>query len=364
LIRTLFRFLKQSDRIDQAWGVERVLAVYPHRLSMLIGWRIARRLHVPLVLFMRDLCAESLTFRNPVRRRFWTAVDRTCLSDAWMILVPTAEFADHYKTRGIDRCWVLPHSVPVNVTPTKPAASGDTLHLIYSGALYDAHADAARAFVSATKRLDCVRITYLTQPNVYNGMLEGLGARWLPHREAMDALHQADAFVLFLGKNTPFPAEIQGCFPSKLIDYLSIGRPILAIVPPGCFVDRFLSQTGCGIVVRQHDEQSIRAGIKQLADAGRRERMAKAAARVIQGLRSEQWMSRLLARLRAGPFERSRRTSMPGFMQADLCKQAAAEQSFSEEESVARATSRSEAFWNLSESVTEVPTEPALEARM
>ncbi|MCH8967483.1 MAG: hypothetical protein IID43_07365 [Planctomycetes bacterium] len=301
LLRTLARFARRADQIHRAWPVERVLAVYPHRFSLLAGWRIARRLGVPLVLYMRDLCAESLTFRNPIRRRFWKAVDAACLRDAWMVIVPTAEFAAHYRDRGITRCWVLPHSLPESYASTEAPPHHDTLHLIYSGALYDAHTDAARCFISATRSLDDVRVTYLTDPKACNGLLDGLAAKWVPHRELMNTLQQADAFVVFLSAQTPFPEEIQGCFPSKLIDYLSVGRPILAIVPPGCFVDRLITETGCGVVVRDHDPASVRAGIVRLRDPHRRAEMHRQAARLVGQLRSELWMARVLERLRVGP---------------------------------------------------------------
>jgi len=246
LVLTLFRMLRRSRKIHREWRIDRVLAVYPHRFSLLYGWWIARRLNVPLVLYMHDLCAEALTFGNPVRRWLWRAIDRVCLRSSWLILVPTEEFADHYRRRGLPQCAVLPHCMPRTIRHIRSTKQTGALHLVYSGQVYDPHADAAGAFVSATRDLANVRVTYLSRPSGCGGLLGEVGACWLPHDEAMNKLETADVFVVLLGEGVGCHDEVMGCFPSKIIDYLERRRPILAIVPAGSFVDRFVTQAGCG----------------------------------------------------------------------------------------------------------------------
>ena len=102
-----------------------------------------------------------------------------------------------------------------------------------------------------------------------------------------------------------------GCFPSKLIDYLSVGRPILAIVPAGSFVDRLVATSGCGVVVRQHDKDSIRQAVAQMRDPGMRAAMIDAGQRLLRELDSRIWMPRLLERLRLGPPDRSLAATSP-----------------------------------------------------
>ncbi|MCH7864015.1 MAG: glucose 1-dehydrogenase, partial [Proteobacteria bacterium] len=111
VVRTLWAMVRAGCTVGREWQASRVLAVYPHRCSMLAGWWIARRLGVPLVLYMHDLCAEAITFRNPPRRWFWSIIDRVCLQRAALVIVPTDEFAAHYEQRGVTRTWVLPHCV-------------------------------------------------------------------------------------------------------------------------------------------------------------------------------------------------------------------------------------------------------------
>jgi hypothetical protein len=104
--------------------------------------------------------------------------------------------------------------------------------------------------------------------------------------------------------------EIHGCFPSKITDYLAVGRPIFAVVPPGCFVDRFIRETGCGLVVNSLNPASIREAIEKLRDPQLREQMAAAGRRVTEQIEPDYWFSLLRQRLVFGP---PRESSAPPF---------------------------------------------------
>ena len=298
VVRTLWAMVRAGCSVGRTWQASQVLAVYPHRCGMLAGWWVARRLNVPLVLYMHDLCAEAITFRNPLRRWFWGVVDRVCLKRAALVIVPTDEFAAHYQQRGITKTWVLPHCVSGVTQASDPPTPREKLHLLYSGLVYEPHENAARAFIEATQPLRDVAVTYHSNPEGCGGQLAEAGARWVSFDEATAALARADVLVVLLGTDTPCPEEVLGCFPSKLIEYLSVGRAILAVVPGGSFVDRFVSQTGCGVVAREHDPRSIRTAIDWLRDPVVRAKMARAAIRFSLEFRSEHWMPRLMRRLR------------------------------------------------------------------
>lgn len=309
-IKTICAIVRAALAVGRGWPASQVLAVYPHRCGMLSGWWVAQRLHVPLILYMHDLCAEAQTIRNPLRRWLWRIVDRVCLKRADLVIVPTDEFAAHYQRRGVKATWVLPHCAGGMTLVSDPPRPREKLHLLYSGLVYEPHEDAARAFVAATRQLRDVAVTFHSNPEACGGLLGEAGARWVSFDEATAALASADVLVVLLGTNTPCPEEVFGCFPSKLIEYLSAGRAILAIVPSGCFVDRFISNTGCGVVASEHDPRTIQTAIDRLRDPAIRAKMALAATRAAQAFRSEHWMPRLTQRLRnVGPTTTGVRTT-------------------------------------------------------
>ena len=276
ITRTFRAIVRAGCATGRTWNASRVLAVYPHRYSLLAGWCIARRLRIPLALYMHDLCAEAITFKNPLRRGFWRVVDLLCLKQADLVLVPTRQFADHYQRRGIPSTWVLPHCVNPSVKVPEFPQPRRKLHLHYSGLIYEPHEDAARAFLRATRTLPDVAVTFHSNPEGCRGLLGQAGAQWVPFDAATAALARADVLLMFLGTHTPCPLEVMGCFPSKMVEYLCAGRPILAVVPCGSFVDRFISDNKCGLVVTDHDPHTITRAIDRLRNPVIRRRMAAA----------------------------------------------------------------------------------------
>ncbi|MCP4592613.1 MAG: glycosyltransferase family 4 protein [bacterium] len=302
----VLRMLRSVRRLRRTRRLDCVLAVYPHRFSLLVGWWIARRTGLPLVAYMHDLFAETYQSGSWIKRVFWRWIDRRVLDDAAQVVVPTPEFADHYRGRGVQLCMVVPHCISADVPAAPSPMSSRTLRLVYTGSLYDAHEDSIRALLGATDRIENLELSLLTPPHP---MLEGRPARWGSRADALSAVQQADVGVVVLGHDTPYPDEVRGCFPSKIVDYLAVGRPILAVVPPGCFVDRFVRASGAGVVVNTLHSADICKAIECLRDPELRARMASAALRHADSLRAEEHLARLmdaLAELHSSPQRKGR----------------------------------------------------------
>jgi len=293
-----WRMTTAAQRMHRDAPFQRVLAVHPHRWSLLAGWWISRRLGIPLAAYMHDLCAETLITRNPLKRSFWTSVDERALRSAFLILTPTREFAVHYRGRNLLETWVLPHCRPAaDAAPQDEAPRHGPLRLLYAGNIYQAHADAVRALLDALRQAPAAGIEFLSRPHP---VLANHPVRWVDRETAQAAMRCADVLVVALSGNSPYPREIQGCFPSKLVDYLSAGKPILAIVPPNCFVERFVVTTGCGIVVTSQHPAEIARAIERLRDPASRKVMGRAARHVAGQLDAERWMEQLCRRLALG----------------------------------------------------------------
>ena len=290
-VRASLCMMRVACGLHETRPFERVVAVYPHRFSLLAGWWIAHHTGVPLIAYMHDLFAEAYRTGSRLKRAFWRRLDRLALADAALVVVPTAEFAAHYRRRGLNRTLVLPHCALAGVQASPALASKRVLDLVYTGNLYDAHEDSIKAFLAAIDSLSDIRATLYAPPHP---MLGGRPARWVSRDGALEATRNADVCVLVLGHDTPYPEEVHGCFPSKMADYLAAGRPILAIVPPGCFVDRFIRETGAGIVVNTLDNTDIHRAIERLRDTGLREHLAEAAARAARRLDAAIHLPRLL----------------------------------------------------------------------
>ncbi len=341
-VRTLANALRAAWRIHRDWNVQCVLSVYPTRYGLLSGWLASKTLGVPHVAYMHDLLRETLITSSRLKRAFWSVLDTWILRGSRHVLVPTQEHADHYAARGIRNSWVLPHTAAAFCGDTDiesedtsrglqpgrmPGQSGDregtvamgsakpaslrarlchapaaawpndgagTLHLVYSGAIYEPHTDAVEALIRAARSRPDVSLRFLSRPQP---LLEGQDVQWLPPSQMREALCCGDVCVVALGWKTPYPDEIRVCFPSKILDYLQAGKPILALVPRGCFVDRLVRETGCGLCANSPDPLDIQHAIRMLMDVERRQEYARNAALALARFEPRLWMQRLEALL-------------------------------------------------------------------
>lgn len=55
-------------------------------------------------------------------------------------------------------------------------------------------------------------------------------------------------------------------FPTKTIEYLFSGRPILAHTPPGCFLTEFLRAHACALVIDRADPEVVMEGVSRIVN--------------------------------------------------------------------------------------------------
>lgn len=79
----------------------------------------------------------------------------------------------------------------------------------------------------------------------------------LPHRRALEELARS-AVLLLSVHSDPYVAQI--CIPAKLFEYMAVGRPILAISPPGAAA-ALVEESGCGVVLHPNDIDGIERSI-------------------------------------------------------------------------------------------------------
>lgn len=105
-----------------------------------------------------------------------------------------------------------------------------------------------------------------------------------PHQEVLELMASADLLLLIQGHG--FPMQI----PSKAYEYLAMGRPVLAVTPPGATAD-LVRTSPHGVVVEPGDTDAIAARLLELVTGSHRPREV-AAARPIASRRE---LSRRLA---------------------------------------------------------------------
>jgi glycosyltransferase involved in cell wall biosynthesis len=87
---------------------------------------------------------------------------------------------------------------------------------------------------------------------------------------------EADLLYLPLAFETPWPDEIRTVFPTKAVEYLVSGTPILLHGPADCFTVKDAREQGWAHVIDTKDPEALREGIRRLVvDRSLREKLVE-----------------------------------------------------------------------------------------
>jgi len=245
-----------------------VIAHYPNRFTLLAGLIVHVLTRLPLVLHMHDYLSEAMQPIHPLRAWWWRRVERAAFERAALVVVPTPRFAEQYRRRGYHRVFVLPHLVTPRVAAPAVRQDDAPLDIVFTGAIYEATAESARALVEAVRGRRDVRLRFAT-PNPHDFLGDAsVGA--VSRQRCLEMQEEADVVFLPLGLNSIYPLELQSCLPSKLLDYLGAGKPVLAVVPPGSYAAELVERYGFGRAVTSTDRAAIREAVDELRSVAAR----------------------------------------------------------------------------------------------
>jgi glycosyltransferase involved in cell wall biosynthesis len=290
----IYLFLAVLSGVVLNWKekIHSILAVYPSHFDLLAGYALHRLLKKPLIVYMHDLFSEN--HRNALLYNVWFYFEKLVLLSASKVLVMNAKYVEHYSGRGIHHTTVLPPSIDLaeyaNLDSTRPRFGRDPrkLQIVFTGSIGGEQEEAVLALLEAAIKLDYVEV-HIASPSGKRSMKEQVykyakevNVGFLPKEECIGLQKSAD--VLFLPLSGPYPhrEEIRVAFPCKLLEYLAAGKPILALVQRGSFVESFVSQYEIGIAVNELSVEKIKAAIDLLRSSKLREVFSKNELRTVK----------------------------------------------------------------------------------
>ncbi len=291
--------LRAAEARIRGGGIDAIWTTSSPESAHLAGLALKKRHRLPWVADFRDPWVGRVTYRPPTRwhharhrameRRVVHAADRITLVSEAMVDLYTKRYPDLdpsrfiYLANGFDSDdWRRADRAIEAGTPTAGAdVARATFVLLHAGQL--AHRPTVRTLLEAARRVleqdaharEDLRLRFV-------GGNEEIGARDRerygldrvlevapsePHIESLVSMRRAGALVL-LGHGGKADSLL---YTGKLYEYLSSGRPVLAIAGDGPAAD-LIRATGAGIVIRPGDvEGASRALLGLLRDfrAGR-----------------------------------------------------------------------------------------------
>jgi glycosyltransferase involved in cell wall biosynthesis len=258
---------RAAARLVEELGIDVVLTTSPPISVNLAGLHAKKKTGVPWVADLRD------SFLSPDRRRHVRGearLQRKVAASANAITTATEGFAAEMRAlnpRGPVE--VIENGCDFDDFDGLEYRRGDRFRITHTGgftsrrdarpffeALKQAEGDPVARFVGGVRVVDAPLLAELD----LGDRLEVIPFQ--PHDKANELQKDSDALLLLLAESGEAGRKI---ISSKVYEYLSAGRPILAAVPPDGEAAALIRETGAGVVVAPTDVEGMANALGDLA---------------------------------------------------------------------------------------------------
>ncbi len=284
-------------RLMRERGLRAVVGVYPNDAMLYAAYLIAERERVPFFPWFHNLYSE--TRRGPARiiaRR----LERTVLGRAERVFTMSDGMTRFYREAyGRDTTpLVHPLNLPVPEEPPERPAPKPPYRIGFSGNVNYTTRGAVEQVIRLVGNDPDFRIVFHTRTELAR-VREDLSV-WAENierkdtetqQDLVDALSECDLLVLGLENRdgSHMESDFATQFPTRTLEMLLSGTPMLALCPRDYFTAQFLREHDCGMIVSEKNDRAVREALERLLTSGelrrRYSRNALSAVRLFRGSR-------------------------------------------------------------------------------
>lgn len=249
-----------------------VLAAFPHHAHLEAGAVVARKAGVPFSVYLHDTVLEA-NLGVPLYERWAKSLQKRIFKMADPIFVMTGGMQELYQREYGMETIVLPHcfdkALPAEELPRKN--NPNEINLFFGGSIYRTCLSAFQNILNAIRPDPRIRVS-ISNPGRPHPDLHlpdnRLNWTYMPDESAfLHKLRQSDVLLVPLGfTDNVAHGEISTIFPTKCIEYLWAGRPILVHCPEDYYLAKFFKKHQCGLVVSDPAPDAIRRAVIRLVE--------------------------------------------------------------------------------------------------
>jgi glycosyltransferase involved in cell wall biosynthesis len=284
------RIRRHIVQLARKYDVRRIYAHYPEGCFTVAAWQAAEELGLPLTVYLDVLWEESGNDSLALAR----AYEHKVLERAENRFAIT-EFAIEYleKKHGL-KVELLPHTTDTAGLPEglrKLPEDGPPVVHFAGGISSRMNGDAvlrlarAAAIAKTSPKLD------MCTPSLPDELRRlGIGSRYVDQASLADAQARSTVLFLPLAFDSSEPLMIRHNFPTKAMDYLRSGRPILVHSPADSYLTWLARKEGFAVVVDRPDAEELAAAMDRLiADRQLQENVVAKALEFVRTRDSRPW---------------------------------------------------------------------------
>lgn len=278
-----------AARIGQG-DIAAVFSTAPPFSVQLAGLWLKRRFpKLPWLMDMRDIWSENPAITDPLLYKLQRACERACVERADRVVTATDGqrrlIQQAFGLQATRLTTITNGFDPLDVPPSAAPEPHTALRLTYVGSMIGTRAAAARGFFAALEQLVAqgvtaeqldvrligvfdARIHDWAAPLIEQGIVRLLP--FMPYAEAYAEMIRADVLLL----TTSDDREGRLSHPNKLFEYFAVGRPVLALTPPGD-VAQLVREAGVGVAVPPQETEQIVAALSQFLAEHQADRLSR-----------------------------------------------------------------------------------------
>jgi glycosyltransferase involved in cell wall biosynthesis len=276
-------------RLARKQRCTRFLVVFPCEEYLLAGYVVAKLCGAEFYPYFHNTYLEQCA-PHSVHSRMAAWFQSQVFREARHVFVMSNGMAQLYRERYPHvTCSALVHSFNEDLAePSPPPPPAAPSRFVLSGNVNASCADAATRLAAAVSSVNGTLTILSGSPKAHlqalGMMRDGVRHETVSRDLLLYRLGEADIALLAHGFTGGLSEEeYRTIFPTKTIEYLICGRPILAHTPPDCYLTRFLREHGCALIVDKADQDAIVAAIQHLCeDADLRALLVRNALRAAQ----------------------------------------------------------------------------------
>jgi len=254
-----------------------IVAVYPSFHFLQVARDVAQELKIPWLAYWHDTVFEHL-HDTPLAARAEKLQTQT-FAEASSLMVMSEGMVDFYREKYGVPSTALEHSFPEAIPESLaaiPKVDELSREALWGGSIYHINDKALARVADALAR---IQLPLLLTTRATDEQLQSLGIggpntriTLFPERsDYITALQRRQFLILSLNwadETTIGEGELATIFPTKTVEYMVSGRPILLHCPEHYFLARYVRRHKCGLVVSSRAPGDLDAAIQELLKGG------------------------------------------------------------------------------------------------
>lgn len=262
----------------------------PHGHFMIAAYFMAVILNKKLFFYLMDPVEEFASSR--LQKALLKYFEPKMFDYASGIITMNNHLAIYYEKKYGLECKVLHHSAASSgEKKTKRVINrenNEPFRIVFSGNVSRYQLDALLNLREAIKltpvKVQLIMYTPTEEKTLRDyGFKEDIVITHADHSSLKEALMNADILFLPLSFDYAGSIIVKAAFPSKTMDYLSAGRPILVHAPPECFIVEYAKQGRFAEVVTDNDTGALAQAVTGLlTNEVRQEKLIKSGREILK----------------------------------------------------------------------------------